>query len=221
MPRDFSVLDCEQRSAAWLQARAGILTASDAADAIAKPLRSGGEPAARRDLRVRLCVERLTGQPTEGGYVNEAMQRGIDLEAEARAAYEAVTGELATEVGFVRHNTLAIGCSPDGVVGDFEGGVEIKCPKSATHWTYLKHKRLPAEYVAQVTHTLLLTGAPWWDFVSYDPRFPEEARVFVVRVRREDVDLKGHEAAVREFLAEVDAEFAAMTTLIKGAQWAA
>ena len=217
MPRNFTVLDCPQRSAEWFAARLGVLTATGAGDMLASIKK--GEAAGRRNLRARLVVERLTGSPAEPElFVTPAMQRGAGLEAEARAQYEAMTGELAREVGFVRHNTLPIGCSPDGVVGDFDGGVEIKCPNIATHLSYLRNPgKLPSEYVAQVTHTLYVTGAPWWDFVSYDPRFPEPLRLFLVRVKAEDVDLAGYEAQLTTFLAEVEAELAELTAMLERA----
>mgnify|MGYP001584747982 CR=1 FL=1 len=211
MPRNFTVIECEQRSSEWFATRAGVLGASSAGDMLARI--KTGEASGRRDLRTRLVVERLTGQPVEDGYINADMQRGIDLEPEARAAYEAETSELVQQVGYLKHDTLPIGCSPDGIVGDFEGGVEIKCPRSANHLRYLREKCLPLEYVAQITHSLFVTGAPWWDFVSYDPRFPEPLRVFIVRVRREEVDLAAYEVALSLFLTEVDKETAEVVAL--------
>jgi hypothetical protein len=66
------------------------------------------------------------------------MQWGIDHEAEAFAAYEAESGNLVRRTGFLTHTDLLVGCSLDGDVEDFAGIVEIKCPKSATHYGYLK-----------------------------------------------------------------------------------
>ncbi len=214
------IVDCEQRTPEWFQARAGILTATGAAKMLAKPLRSGGEPAERRDLRVNLAIERLTGQPVEeNGFVSAEMKRGIELEPAALAAYEAATGILVQSVGFLRHPTLPIGCSPDGVIGDLEGGLELKCPKSATHLGYLrKPDKCPTEYIPQITHTLFVSGAPWWDFASYDPRLPEELAFFLVRVRREDVDLAGYEKALMGFLEEVEAEYRDIAALLAAAK---
>jgi hypothetical protein len=87
-----------------------------------------GEAAARRDLRMQLVCERLTGFPQEDGYVNAAMQRGIDLESTALAAYEAITGTLALTTGFLSHTSLLAGCSLDGHVGDYDTVVSLKCP---------------------------------------------------------------------------------------------
>jgi hypothetical protein len=44
------------------------------------------------------------------------MQDGIDREEAARAAYCALTGQVVTQVGFVSHDELRAGCSPDGII---------------------------------------------------------------------------------------------------------
>ncbi len=183
---------------------------------LAKPLKSGGEPACRRDLRVRKALERLTGKPAdESGFVSFDMKRGIEIEPDAFGCYEAETGSLVQRVGFLRHVSAPAGCSPDGIVGDFEGGLELKCPKQATHWGYLRlGGTLPTDYVAQVTHSLFVTELPWWDFVSYHPDFPESGRLYRVRTRRDDVDLKAYELIVRAFWAEVDRELDAMLAIM-------
>jgi hypothetical protein len=200
----FRIIDAPQRSLEWFKARAGKLTASCAKDMMATI--KSGEAAARRDLRTRLVVERLTGEPEERSFVNDAMQWGVDHEADALAAYEALTGNLATGVGFLLHTDLQAGGSPDGVIGDFDGLIELKCPKSATHWGYLRAGTAPAEHMAQLTHMLWLTECPWIDFLSFDPRFPKDLQTFYLRVAREDVDLADYDKKVRAFLDEVQRE---------------
>lgn len=209
------IIECDQRTPEWFAARAGVLTATCAADLLAKPLKNGGEPASRRDLRVRLALERLTGQPCEdNGYLSADMKRGLELEADALAAYESATGELVQRVGFIRHDTLPVGCSPDGIVGDFAGGLELKVPKSATHLAYLRSGGVvPPEHYAQVLHSLFVTDLPFWDFVSYDPRFPATLQCYRVRLPREAVDLHAYELALTQFLRSVDDEYEAMRGL--------
>jgi hypothetical protein len=164
--------------------------------------KAGKESYKRRDLRFKLMTERLTGQPTPSDYVNEAMQRGIDKEDDARSTYEAQTGALVDAVGFLEHDNLPAGCSPDGLVGD--GLLELKCPKSATHARYLRTDALVDDYRAQLTHALWISGAPWIDIASFDDRFPADLAFVVVRLLAKDCDLRAHELAVRAFLAEVD-----------------
>lgn len=207
------IIDCEQRSPTWFQARAGLVTGS-VADAVVASLKSGGEPAARRDLRVQLAIERLTGAPVEvDGYVSRDMLRGIECEPLALAAYEAETGKVVRKTGFIERVDLAIGCSIDGDVDELFGILELKCPKSATHIAYLKAKRLPPEYVPQVTHNLLATEADYCDFCSFDNRLPDGLQFFRIRVTRADVDLTGYTSALLKFLQEVETEVESLTKL--------
>jgi YqaJ-like viral recombinase domain len=200
------VIPVTQRSPEWFAARCGRLTGTGAADMLAKI--KTGEAAARRDLRTRLVVERLTGIPQdEGGYTSPAMQWGIDHEADARRAYEVHTGHVVRAIGFLAHPDLRAGCSPDGLITGGTGVLEVKCPKSATHLATVRSRCVPPEYVPQVTHALWLTDAAWCDFVSFDPRFPPPLRLRIVRTTISDGDRRAYELLVRLFLTEVDREF--------------
>jgi hypothetical protein len=209
--RPFTVLEFEQRTPEWHAARAGRATGSRAADILAKI--KTGEAAARRDYRMQLVAEILTGMPQEDGYINAAMQRGIDKEPDARAAYEALTGHLVTSTGFLAHTSLRAGCSLDGHLGDFETLVSFKCPKSSTHIRYLRGGKFPAEHRAQMLHELWITGAQAYDFLSFDDRFPEALQVFYVRVPRDETDVAEYAREARAFLTEVNQEVAALLTM--------
>jgi hypothetical protein len=200
----FTVSYAEQRSPEWKAARCGRLTASRARDMLASI--KSGEAAARRDLRTQLVLERLTGEPQDDFYINADMQRGTDLEGAARSAYEALTGRVADVCGFVAHEQHAIGCSPDGVLDDFEGLVELKVPKSATHLAYLRAGGVPPEYQPQLLHSLWVTGAGYVDFLSYDPRFPDGMQTFYVRFVRDEDAVQAYAKKALAFLEEVKAE---------------
>lgn len=202
------IIACDQRSPAWHAARLGRLTGSRVGEAFATIKK--GESAGRRNLRMQLVLERLTGQSQENGFCSEDMRRGIELEDEARRAYEARTGILLEQVGFIAHDTLMAGCSPDGLTDD--GIIDLKCPKAATHLDYLRDG-LPREYYLQLVHGLWLTGRAWAEFISYHPSFPDPLRLKVTRIAATAVDLKAHEDAVKAFLAEVDTEEAAVRTM--------
>ena len=209
------VHDVAQRSPEWHALRCGKLTGTGAAAMVAQ-IRTG-EAAARRDLRTDLVVERLTGISRDAnGYKSAEMQWGIDHEADARRAYEAATGQVVTECGFLAHPELATGCSPDGLIRDV-GVLEIKCPKSATHLEAVRSRRVPALYVPQVRHALWLTGAGWCDFVSFDPRFPAPLQLVVVRSTLSDTERAAWELVVRSFLSEVDREYAEVQQLLTAA----
>jgi len=194
----------DQRSPEWFTARLGKLTGSRAKDMLATI--KNGEAAPRRNLRVQLVLERLTGRSQENGYQSHAMQQGIEREVDAFAVYEGLTGTLLTSSGFLEHDTLMAGCSLDGHVGDFEGLVEIKCPQAATHLDYLKTGTIPGDYYKQITHALWITGAQWCDWLSFNPDFPEPLQVKLVRVVRSEAAIAAYETAATAFLAEVDQE---------------
>lgn len=205
----FTVIDAPQGSPEWLQARCGLLTGSRASAVLAKGRSS--EAAERRNYRSQLVAERLTGVPADEGFVSDAMKRGAALEPEARAAYEAQTGVMLETTGFLRHLDYAMGCSLDGHIGAFDGIVEFKCPMTATHIGYLEADTVPSDYLPQIRHNLLVTGAAYADFVSYDPRLGDGLSLFIKRVYAVDLDLSGYKAEALKFLAEVDAKVAALT----------
>ena len=189
----------EQRSEEWFQARLGKVTASRVADVLAKI--KSGESASRRNYKIQLVSERLTGERQET-YVNQAMQDGIDREQFARNRYVKQFGEVE-EVGFVKHPTLEAGASPDGLVGT-DGIIEIKCPMGSTHTETLMTQEVPSKYVPQIQFQLLVTGRKWCDFVSYNPMFPENLQVFVRRVFANKEYQQELEDEVKQFLKEVD-----------------
>ena len=191
----------DQRSEDWFRLRLGRLTGSRASDMLATI--KSGEAAARRDYRTQLVVERLTGSPQEDGFTSKDMQRGVELEPIARAAYEAQTGILVDESGFIASEDYMVGCSVDGHAED--GIVEIKCPKTATHLSYLRNG-LPSTYVPQITHNLWVSGAAWCDFVSFDDRLPEHLRLYIVRVPRDEAVIAEYAKKALAFLDEVERE---------------
>ena len=194
----------EQRSQEWYAARLGKVTASKVADVVSRT--RTGYAASRANYMAQLVCERLTGKPTEG-FSNAAMEWGVEQEAAARDAYSARVGELVTEVGFIDHPAIKMaGASPDGIVG--AGIVEIKCPSTATHIEDLFVREPPQKYFYQMQWQMACTGADWCDWVSYDPRMPENLQLLVVRIPRDTDCIMVLEKEVSEFLAELDVKVA-------------
>lgn len=208
-----TIVNVEQRTPEWFAARLGRVTGSRAKDVLATI--KTGEAAARRDYRLELVVERLTGRRDEDGYESKEMKRGADLEPEAFAAYEAETGHLVRRTGFVQVENLMAGCSLDGDVDNLTGLIEIKCPKMATHFGYLQSDKVPANHMPQILHNLWVTGADWCDFVSYDDRFPEGMRLVIRRVVRDPQAIADYADKVAAFLAEVDRDELAARSLMR------
>lgn len=197
-----------QGSPEWFAARLGKVTASRVADVIAKT--KTGPSASRANYAAELIVERLTGTRSES-FTNAAMQWGTDNEPAAREAYEFKTGVWVNQVGFVQHPRIAdSGASPDGLIGD-DGMIEIKCPNTATHLDTLDSGKPAGKYITQMQWQMACCDRQWCDFVSYDPRLPEELRLFVVRIDRDDDLIESLEAEVVAFLVELDARIAGLT----------
>jgi len=193
----------EQRSAEWFAARIGKVTASKINDVMAK-LKSGGEAAVRKNYRVQLAVERLTGQREES-YINGAMQWGIDNEDSAREAYSFISGCEVEQIGFIDHPSISMaGCSPDGLIGCF-GMVEIKCPNTATHVEWMLAGKVPPEHVNQMMFQMDCAGRSWCEFVSYDPRLPLDLQLFVKRLEMDIPQTMRIREEVELLLSEVSA----------------
>jgi predicted phage-related endonuclease len=205
-PRPFTILDCAQRSVEWSTARLGRLTSSRAADMLAKGKKPSEESASRRNLRMQLALERITGRVQERGFYSDAMRFGENTEDLARFVYQAITGQTLVTTGFLAHTTLMVGTSLDGHIGDFEGLIEIKVPLPATHYEALEEGKVPTAHHKQIVHALFVSGAKWCDWMSFEPSFPEKLRAKVIRVERDEEEIAAYEVEVRKFLAEVDAK---------------
>jgi len=110
------------------------------------------------------------------------MQRGIDLEPEARDLFQRVTGLTVDEIGFAKSRHGFFGCSPDGLILDRSEGLEIKIPRASKLIQYLENGVLPEEYRAQVHGSMACTGAVAWHFFAWHPGFP----YFHLRVDRDE-----------------------------------
>lgn len=205
-----NVINHHQGTPEWLQARVGLVTASRVADVIAKT--KSGPSASRAGYLGELVAERLTGVTAASAYQNDDMRRGIELEPDARFAYEVRQGQVVAECGLVLHPTMRAGASPDGLVGD-DGLVEIKCPRTHVHIEYLEGNRPPPKYVPQMAWQCICTGRAWVDFVSYDPRMPERLQLFVVRFVPDDAYLRELESEVSSFIAEIDSKVESLSRL--------
>jgi hypothetical protein len=213
-----------QRDDDWYAARCGKATASRFKDAIATKKQTEkqkkdnlpGDPMqAQLDYLTELVVERLTGRPVQK-FTTAAMLWG-DHEPEARTAYEQITGTEVEETGFVAHDVLYAGCSPDGLV-DWDGLIEIKCPyNSAVHIETLLGG-MPTDHMPQVQGQMWITGRQWCDFVSYDPRMPEPLQLYVQRIHRDEAFIADLERRVTSFLAEVGNQVEALRRLAESKQ---
>lgn len=200
----------QQRTNEWYEARAGKVTASRIADVMSRT--KTGYSATRKNYMAQLVCERLTGQVAES-YKSAEMQRGIDLESEARMMYELETFSLVTECGFyIAPDIPESGSSPDGLVGD-SGLIEIKCPNTSTHIETLLSDKIDTKYILQMHWQMYSTGRAWCDFVSYDNRMPEGLQLYIKRVSRDDKLIEEIKTEVVKFLGELNEQIKKLKAL--------
>lgn len=191
----------EQGSAEWLAARAGSLGASQVADALART--KSGWGASRANVRAQLVRERLTGRPTES-FCSGAMQRGKDLEPQARAAYSFLTGHDVAEIAMVKHPEIGGShCSPDGLIAS-HGLVELKCCGDNRHFEVLDGSPPEDRYVKQCLWQLACTGREWVDLAYFHPEWPTPMQVVIHRIERDAALITEMETEVRKFLDDIN-----------------
>jgi len=199
MPR---IIDCIQGSDEWFAQRCGVITGSN----FSKVFTGAGKASTQADALINtLVAERITGKATET-FKSDAMQRGNDLEPEARDMFELETGLSAELVGLIKMDDYEIGCSPDALIGD-HSGLEIKCPSASTMIAYKRSGKLPSAYVQQVHGCMLVTGRSNWWFYAYHP----EMKPFILNVKRDDKLL----AAAEELLKETAIKINELTETLK------
>lgn len=204
MSKPYTEVLVEQGTLEWMHARCGMITGSRAAD-FARTLARGTFAAARTDYLMELLSERLTGRLEEPKPPTPAMLRGLQLEPEARAAYEDLTGWMVTRAGFYVSTAFdRVGCSVDGRVVENDWLVEIKCPKASKILTYRRSPDVPAEYRYQLAHNLLVTGAEACDLVLYHPDLPEALQVTRWTVTPDMVEMREYQDVLLGFIQELD-----------------
>ena len=201
----------EQGSPEWLQARRGLVTCSRFGSVL------GTVTEKNRYLKeLRSPPASFTSKPTEWGK---------SYEKEALAQYMIATGHKVTSAGLLlSKETPGVGGSPDGLIllssakydtenlndpigrrlryedGQIVGGVEIKCPYDPDiHQHHIRYG-LPQKYFWQIHGYIWLTGAAWWDFVSYDPRVGGSGSLFYQRIHREGRNVRILSVAIDEFV---------------------
>lgn len=197
------ILDCEQSSAEWFAARSGIVTASEF-KTVMREGKSGSASVTRAAYMRKLAGEILTGDPAPEGYSNPFMERGKELEDEARDLF-AMRGHEPMRVGFIRNDDVRAGCSPDSLIGD-DSGLEIKVAIPAVQIERLQRGRLPPEHVGQVQGSMWITGRPTWHFMSYCPKLPP----LILEIGRDEAKVAEIAKAVAAFNDELDALVAAI-----------
>ena len=168
------IYNFEQRTEDWYNIRKGKMTASNAETIIANG--KGLET-----YIYNLMAEYYSSAEKEN-YINADMQRGIDLEPEAKIEFQFYTGLDIKEVGCVELNDYIL-ASPDGLIGD-DGLIEIKCPNDSIYFKLLLSNNIKPEYIAQMQMQMYVTERQYCYFVSYNPNF--EKSLYIKKINRDE-----------------------------------
>ncbi len=180
----------EQGSDEWLAVKAGVASASSFDRLVTASMKPSSQA---DDYLYELVAEYITG---EKKFIRPSywMERGTNMEPQARAMYELITGNNVEQVGFVfRDRTKLVGCSPDGLVGS--KGLEMKCPAPINHISYLLQDICPKQYLPQVQGSMWNTGLHEWDFMSFHPDYDP----FIVTIERDPDWMKAFDAIIPPF----------------------
>ena len=186
--------DVKQNSDEWFDLRAGKITSSKWSTVMANYGKAFGDPA--KNYAQRIALERFSGNRIdENVYIKDA-ERGHEFEPIARDLYEMETFSVVTNGGFYVEGN--VGDSNDGNVGE-EGCIEIKTVRYSTHFTTLRKDAVPTAYKWQNQGHIWTGNKKWCDFVELCPEFPEEKRLFVRRVERDEEMIEMMKLRLAEF----------------------
>lgn len=185
-------INCRQGTDEWLAARAGAFTASEFAAATSRLKRASGAKQvgdftaeAERycaDVAVEQIYGKDFGQPARGWLLD----RGHELEDQAKVRYMERTGSVVYEAGIVVTDDRLFGYSTDGEVDD-DGLIEIKCPIDTLKIAAMMMTGDHSEYAHQIQGGLWITGRQWCDLIVYAPMLESTGNdQFVKRIYRDE-----------------------------------
>lgn len=197
------LIECEQGSQEWLQARAGVITGSEFRTACDR-LRNGNRSTGSIRYAAEVAIERISGEPFGERFQTWAMRRGKEMEPIARMEYESRTGYVASESGIVLSDDRKFGYSTDGLVDDI-GLIEIKCLLDPERLIAIWRDHDLSDYMHQMQGGLWLTGRKWVDFVMYAPQLaPVGKQLYHRRIMRDEKFILLLERELQEFAALVE-----------------
>jgi exodeoxyribonuclease (lambda-induced) len=201
-------IDCEQGSEEWHAARCGVVTASKVREALEVAFKGkpNEKPSAKAELyAAQVAMERVSKKPCGDIFNSWQMKQGQEREPMARMAYEAETGNLASESGVVLTDDRLFGYSTDGFIND-DGMIEIKCLASAVVVRDMLLTEDLSEYIHQIQTGLWITGRKWCDFVMYVPELEAAGNhLFIKRVYRDEAFIEDMEIGLVKFERSVSA----------------
>ena len=190
------ILNCEQGSDEWLQARAGLITCSELESVFSKGTGKNVFGKGAITYMYELIGEQITGEPKES-FSGFHTERGHAHEPVAIELYQLQHDVEIQNCGFIVGDK--IGYSPDGLIGS-NGLIEIKSKVPKFQAQILYEQEIPSEHYMQCMGGLLTAEREWIDFVSYCPSMP----IFIKRLYRDEQVIQEIDARVDLFLNELE-----------------
>lgn len=158
----------------------------------------------------RLAIERIGGAPLDEGFETWSMQRGHELEPEARGEHERVSGLMVMPAGFILTDDNVFGASADGLIDD-ESGAEYKCLIDPGRLRKVMLDDDISEFTDQIQGCMWITGRKEWHFCLYCPILrPVGLHLYWRRVQRDEQHIEAMEADLLRFKALTDSYEARM-----------
>lgn len=203
----YEILNVEQGSEDWYQARLGKWTASS----FKKALTPTGKPSKQaEETNYRLVAEKIIGEPDET-FQSDAMLRGQELEEEALRFLNFSLDTNFEPCGFV-DSGKGYGCSPDAIDREKKIGLELKCPLPHTQIKYLAAGVLPPEYFLQVHGSMwVLDDFDEWIFCSFHPLI----KPLILTVKRDKKVIEQIETAILPNVEKVEKLYTSLKNDLK------
>lgn len=204
----------------YFQSKVGKVSASRIGDLMARNQPRKGQTvgawsARRSNYLAEKVAERITGKLRNRKRV-ASLDHRLELEPDARAAYEFYFDATTELAGFIDHPRIPnAGCSPDLLVLP-KGGGEIKCCDAEAHIEIVTAGAIDPDYLYQCYFNIDCTDSDWWDFIAFNPDMPEELKIYRKRIERDDQIISQIELAVIEFNEEVERKVAEVRAAMRG-----
>lgn len=179
----------QQRSDEWLTVKRGKTSGSGV-----KPILSAKSKGPWEIYAFDLIAEMEDKSPCkyENGFLSKAVQWGQDMEPFAIKAFEARTGLMVEDIGWIESTDPKLdgksGCSPDGIIDIYEW-IEVKCFNTSNHIKCIINNVVPSENMPQIINYFVINpDLKKVHFILYDPRVKTESKkLHIIEVLRESV----------------------------------
>jgi len=227
----FDVPSVEQSTDNWHVLRFGVFTASNAkhlfttkrgakgveygTDYTIAPPSTQGRKTYMSDLVAAIAAPRVPDDIKA-----KPLQWGKDHEDEAREAYEALTFNAVDELPFIyKDGSMCAGASPDGIIEEINGGLELKCPWSSSVFIqFATADKIKHEERHQCQFNMWVSGLDVWHVAKFDPRMVNCKKLHQIVIKRDENAMELFDEAIEIFTGEMDIMLAKLD-LEFGMQW--